>query len=310
MKADAVFEGGGIRGIGFIGALDYLESCGYEWVRIGGTSAGAVVASFAAAGYTAREMRHILAATDLNRFLDKDRVQKVPVVGKVLGFLKENGIYSGDYLEAWMAYLLKRKGIQKFRDVYENGDFRLKVIASDVTKKTKLVLPDDLINYGIDPMEFSIAKAVRMSVSIPFYFKPVTLEYDGGVSYIVDGGVCCNFPLDIFDTNGIPRWPTFGFKFNDPKLSFTAEGKTDPLSFLFDIADTMGARNHDEFMNEENVTRTIFIPTTGVESTEFDIGKERSLKLYKSGYRSAREFLKTWNFEEYVKKYRMKDESA
>lgn len=304
MKADVVFEGGGMRGIGFVGALRCLEGYGFTWEKTAGTSVGAVIAALIAVGYNAKELRDIMTNTNFNKFLDRDRVQRVPVVGKVLGFLKENAIYSGDYLEEWIGQLLKAKGIEKFKDLYKDGDFTLKMIASDVSRKTKLILPYELVKYGINPMDFSIARAVRMSISIPFYFKPVRLNYNGGVSYIVDGAVCCNFPINIFDVEGIPRWPTFGFKFVDPKVSFTAEGKTDPFSLLFDIADTMGGRINVEHLKEENKARTIFIPTMGVESTEFDIGKEKSIKLYKSGFRSAEEFMKDWDFEDYIKKYR------
>jgi NTE family protein len=310
MRADVVFEGGGMRGIGLVGALRCLEGYGFTCERTAGTSAGSVIAALIAAGYTAKEMRDIMVNTNFNKFLDKDRMQKVPVFGKVLGFLKENAIYSGDYLEEWMGKLLKDKSIVKFKDVYKDGDFRLKMIASDVTRKTQLILPHDLIKYGIDPMDFSIARAVRMSISIPFYFKPVRLTHNGEVSYIVDGAVCCNFPINIFDVDGIPRWPTFGFKFVDPKVSFTSEGKTDPFSLLFDIADTMGGKINIEHLKEENKARTIFIPTMGVESTEFDIGREKSIKLYKSGFRSAMEFIRNWDFDEYIKKYREKDVSA
>ena len=75
-----------------------------------------------------------------------------------------------------------------------------------------LILPDDISRYGIDPMEFEIAKAVRMSISIPLYFKPIKFSYENGCSFIVDGGILSNFPIWIFDVEGIPRWPTFGLK--------------------------------------------------------------------------------------------------
>lgn len=41
--ADVVFEGGGIRGIGHIGALNYMEACGWRWVRAAGSSVGALI---------------------------------------------------------------------------------------------------------------------------------------------------------------------------------------------------------------------------------------------------------------------------
>jgi NTE family protein len=304
MKADAVFEGGGMRGIGIVGALTYLESKGYEWQRVAGTSAGAVIAALVAAGYSAQELKKILFDMNFRDFLDKSGQQRFPLFGKAFGFLIEKGIYSGEYVEHWINKLLKAKGVHRFKDVTINGECRLKIIASDITKRRILILPDNLSDYGINPMKFSIAKAIRMSISIPFYFKPVQFAHADGISYIVDGAVCSNFPINIFDVNDIPRWPTIGFKFDSPEISNTKQGKTDPISFLFDIANTLSAEKNREWLKDENLVRTILIPTLGVETTDFNISTRRSLKLFRSGYRGASTFYKSWNFEEYLKKYR------
>ena len=53
LKADAVFEGGGVKGIGLVGAVAFAEEKGYRWVNLAGTSAGAIVAALLAAGYNA-----------------------------------------------------------------------------------------------------------------------------------------------------------------------------------------------------------------------------------------------------------------
>lgn len=304
MKADAVFEGGGMRGIGIVGALTYMESKGYQWQRVAGTSVGAVIASLVAAGYTAREMKKILAHMDFKDFLDKNGLQRLPVLGKALGFLVEKGIYSGDYVEEWIQKLLRAKGIKKFKDVTINGECRLKIIAADITRRRILILPDDLPSYGINPMKFPIAKAVRMSISIPFYFKPVAFSHSDGISYVVDGAVCCNFPINIFDVQGPPRWPTIGFKFDSPEISNTKQGKTDPISFLFDIANTISAEKNREWLKKENLVRTILIPTLGVATTDFNLSSGKSLKLFKSGYRSAAKFYEHWDYKEYLKEYR------
>ena len=83
-----------------------------------------------------------------------------------------------------------------------------------------LVLPGDAAQLGIDPDELEIATAVRMSMSIPVFFKPVTM--DG--HEIVDGGLLSNFPIWLFDTDtGItPSFPTFG-------LLLVAPAQTAPL---------------------------------------------------------------------------------
>ena len=48
--ADAVFEGGGVKGIGLVGALKAFEDDGYEWKNIAGTSAGSIIAALLAVG--------------------------------------------------------------------------------------------------------------------------------------------------------------------------------------------------------------------------------------------------------------------
>lgn len=49
LVADAVFEGGGVKGIGLVGAIAVAEEKGYRWVNVAGTSAGAIVAALLAA---------------------------------------------------------------------------------------------------------------------------------------------------------------------------------------------------------------------------------------------------------------------
>ncbi|HCL50435.1 MAG TPA: phospholipase, partial [Clostridiaceae bacterium] len=55
--------------------------------------------------------------------------------------------------------------------------------------------------------------------------------------------------------------------------------------------DTMTGDNKTVWDKPENLARTILIPTVGVESVEFNISDEKSIKLFKSGYRSAQEFI-------------------
>lgn len=54
-RVDAVFEGGGVKGIALIGAAAVIEASGYQFYNLAGTSAGAIVAALLGAGYTAAE---------------------------------------------------------------------------------------------------------------------------------------------------------------------------------------------------------------------------------------------------------------
>jgi NTE family protein len=151
MKADAVFEGGGVKGIGLVGAICRFEEEGYRWQRLAGTSAGAIVAALLAAGYTGRELKKIIMELDYTQFQDRDKLQCIPLIGKFLGVMIEKGVYSGDKLEEWMEKMLKLKGRSKFKDVALNRESRLKIIATDITKRSILTLPDGLKESFIFP---------------------------------------------------------------------------------------------------------------------------------------------------------------
>ena len=48
LNADLVLEGGGVKGIGFAGAVLVLAEAGYHFKRVAGTSAGAIAATLIA----------------------------------------------------------------------------------------------------------------------------------------------------------------------------------------------------------------------------------------------------------------------
>lgn len=302
MKIDAVFEGGGVKGMAFVGSVCCLEEKNYSFERFAGTSAGSIIAALLAAGYTGKEIKSIMFSTDFNLFISKKSSLKVR---KLYGLLKNKGIHPNDYMEQWLRELLSKKGKVKFKDVSVNGESKLKIIASDITRHEMLILPEDLKNYGLDPMEFDIAKAVRMSTSIPFYFEPYKLYYKDGVSFIVDGGLLSNYPIWIFDIKGVPRWPTLGFNLVGEGQSLTSQGKNDIFSYSLDIVSTMLNRKEDIYIREKDKVRTINIPTLGVKTTDFHMDKATKEKLFKEGYSSTEDFLTKWNFNDYVRRYRI-----
>ena len=308
MNIDAIFEGGGVKGISFCGAITKLEEKEYQFNNLAGTSAGSIIASLLAVGYTGQEIKQILEKLDYNKFISKDFIQSIPIIGKLLGLLFEKGMYDSNYIETWINKLLIAKGKTKFKDVLDtNGKSRLKIIASDITRKEMIIFPDDLIKYGIDPMEFEIAKAVRMSCNIPLFYKPIKLKnnYENINSLVIDGGILSNYPIWIFDADGVPSCPTFGFKLisEDKKSS---KYKVNIFNYIMNIINTIVDEDESFLMRDKDSVRTIYISTFDVSATDFNLSKEIEQKLYQSGYDSVSEFLETWDFQEYIKKYRIK----
>lgn len=307
MNADLVCEGGGVRGIALIGAICRLEKEGYTFQKLAGTSAGAIIASLIAVGYKGRELAEIIFELNFKTLVDKNKLASIPLVGPISSLIKNKGLHSGDAVEKFISEKFKDKGKSKFKDISVNGVSPLKIIAADVTKKELLVLPDDLIKYNINPMEYEIAKAVRMSISIPFYFNPVTICNEKDSSFIVDGGLLSNFPIWLFDVNGIPRWPTFGLNLvSDKDMKIVQANKSNIISYMLAIVNTALSKNEEAYLLNKDAIRTIKIRTFDIEATDFDITKNDMLKLFNSGYDAADEFLKEWNFKAYISKYRTK----
>ncbi len=300
LKADAVFEGGGVKGIGLAGALYYAErEMNIQWQSVAGTSAGAVVAALVASGHSADEIKDIMFDLDFSRFKDEGLADKFFLPGKIFSLLLEKGVYEGRRMELLMEGLLARKGAVSFGDLKIKGEtnprykYRLMVIASDISRGKMLVLPQDIRDYGLDPDRLSVARAVRMSMSIPVFYEPVTVDFlENGVkrkSYIVDGGILSNFPVWLFDQVEDPRWPTFGFRLVEPGRENPRE-INNVMEFLAAIAGTMMEAHDERHIQDANFKRTIAIPTKGVATTEFDITRERKEMLFMSGYNAAREF--------------------
>lgn len=302
---DLVCEGGGIKGIALLGAIYYLNEQGYEFKKIAGTSAGAIVASLLAVGYKGNELKDILFNIDFKKFMDKTPLGKIPIMGPLISILKNKGLFNGDVIENFLEEKFKAKGKTKFKDISIDGTSPLKIITSDITRKKLVVLPDDLKDYHIDDMEFNIAKAVRMSMSFPFAFTPVLIEDNNNSSFFVDGGLTSNFPVWLFDVEGIPRWPTFGLRLkSDDEDKFTAAKDTGLLKYLFNIIDTAISSNEEAYLNNKDSVRTIDIPTFDINTLDFSLSQEKKKKLFNSGYNAAKEFLDKWNFNIYVENYR------
>lgn len=304
MYADLVCKGGGIKGIALIGAIVCLEEHGYKFKRLAGTSAGAIVASLLAVGYSGKEIYDIMENLEYKIMSDKNKLQSIPFVGEPLSLFVNKGLHSGDYIENFLKEKFAQKGKTTFKDIMENNQSNLKIIATDVTKHTLVILPDDLYKYDINPLDFEISKAVRMSISIPIYFNPVILNKKNNPSYIVDGGLLSNFPVWIFDVNGIPKWPTFGLNLYN-NIEKNKHKHIGLIPYLCDIIETSLYTGEDIYFKDKDSIRIINIPSLGISATDFNISKEQMHALYNSGYDCAKDFLNNWNFQDYVKNYRL-----
>lgn len=321
-EADGVFRGGGVKGLALSGAL-----CGFAehptkpittWKNVAGASAGAILACYLATGHTPDQMLELMKKTDFGSFAD------FPLRNKVLGvgnLVYNHGMARGNAFERWFDDVLEGATFAKVRKPMKNGgapEWSLKLIAVDVTTRTLLVLPDDLVHYKwpkkstlIDPDEFKISRAARMSMSIPYFFKPIELEHkDGHKTLIVDGGTLSNFPVWLFDcdpavTGHPPLRPTFGFTLKGGRglgggVSKIRRFAPWGIRFGSDIFHTAQEAWDTRFVSQSTRVRTLAVDAADVGTTEFNLSPERQELLVANGRQAAKDFLDEFELSAYM----------
>ncbi|MDP9134538.1 MAG: patatin-like phospholipase family protein [Actinomycetota bacterium] len=320
-KADLVLEGGGVKGLGLVGAVLHLMRAGYAFPRIAGTSAGSILAAFLAAGASADDLAEIMDRLDYSRVPDRS-APGVPGLSEGIGLLHRAGAHPGDYIHRFIAEELEALGVQTFADLRRKdrkGDanlatyqaYKLVVTATDITRGRLLRLPWDYRLLNRDPDQQLVADAVRASISIPLFFRPVTVcDGDTGEERtLVDGGVLSNFPIEIFDRTdaATPRWPTLGVKVipqlpdgNAKLFPGLAMPQLPPLHLLEQVVAT-AILGHDQTYLEQPCVRrrAIEVDTKEVGVVEFDADKGQRDTVTANGERAAREFLAGWDWERF-----------
>lgn len=319
-EADGVFRGGGVKGIGLAGALsgfaEHPTKPVTTWVNVAGASAGAIIACYLALGHTAPEMVSLLEKTPFASFQDTPGGK----LGAPFNFIARHGLARGVKFEEWFDGVLNQATFSQVRQenpVSGKPDWRLKLIAVDVTNHVLLVLPNDLADYSlpgspakIDPDAFSIARAARMSMSIPYFFEPVTLEKDGRPAVIIDGGTLSNFPVWLFDVDPAsagrpPLRPTFGFTLVGGRSFGGGLGGLRrltpwPVRFGAEIFHTAQSAWDARFVSHSTRVRTVTVKAGDVGTTEFNLSKDRQDALLGRGREAAHDFLETFELAEYM----------
>jgi NTE family protein len=330
---DLVLSGGGVKGVGLVGAVVRLMEAGYHANRVAGTSAGSIVGSIVAAAAMQprgakqlgpEDIRALAMSIDYTKFLDPGAFERIPLLGPAWAILEGRGVYKGDYAHDFVATQLKGLGVETFGDlrldddqVPEHRRYRLVVTATDVTRGQLVRLPWDYRDvYGLNPDEQSVADAVRASMSIPFLFRPVTLTSAAGLeSTLVDGGLLSNYPIDTFDRldGKPPRWPTLGVTLlpnlpagNDKIIPGLAPVRAfSGPRLLEQVLTTMLVGRDQAYLNEPWVSaRTIRVDSTDVGVVEFDASREEIDELYRKGYDAASKFLSGWDESRYRREFR------
>lgn len=185
-----VLSGGGVRGLYYLGFIKYYGERIKQFKNLVGTSIGSFFVVAIALGYNNEELKLHVENT-----MDYSKVKNI----QLFSFLSNLGLDDASKLEHCIKKMIRDKIGRKditFIQLYK--EYGKNVIIPVVCIQTKQVLYLSKDTYP----HMKIWKAIRMSMSVPFLFKPYVYR---GLSY-VDGGIKHNFPIDLYngsDTLGI-----------------------------------------------------------------------------------------------------------
>lgn len=200
-----VFEGAGIRGIAYVGAIRELEdrNCLANVQRVAGTSAGAIAALTVSLGYSAAEMEAIISDLPVQQFNDGRWI----FFGGFYRLARTYGWYRGEAMTQWLHQVIEQKtgnGNITFSALHACGYRDLYVTGTSVNQQRVLVF-----SHQTYP-NMKVKDAVRISMNVPLYFQAVWIDQEGRVldpenasgefDIAVDGGVAANFPIALFDS--------------------------------------------------------------------------------------------------------------
>ena len=313
-----------MKGIALVGAVTALDEAGYAFPRVAGSSAGAIVASLVAALTSAGEpvsrLADVMRTVDYRRFRDPGGLGRLPVVGRALSLLVRDGLYDGRYLEDFLTGALGELGVRTFGDLRlpasdpaleglpEGRGYRLVVTVSDLSRRRLARLPWDFPSYDADPDDQPVARAVRASAAIPFFFRPVRQPTAAGEATWVDGGLLSNFPVDLFDRSDSaePRWPTFGVRLTTrPPTPPVTRPVDNPVEIALAALDTLLTDQGSAYLEDPcTVERTVFVPTSEVSVVDFELDRATQERLYDAGRTAVADFLRGWDFAAHVARCR------
>lgn len=294
MKIDAVFSGGGVKAYALIGALQSIDANELEFERVAGTSAGAIMAAFIAAGYRTDEIGELIRDLDIQKLLDPPKISSIIPITKWLFLYFRMGLYKGDKLERWLHTQLGYKDIYTFNDLKKDS---LKVVVSDISLGKMVVIPDDMQRiYGIDPKYFPVSKAIRMSAGYPYFFVPKKLPgKTKRKSLIVDGGLLSNFPLWIFENEQEQKVrPVLGVKLNAYPEKQEPRKINNALDMFHALFSTMLQAHDARYISTSHKDNILFIPVKQVAAMNFSISGTEKEQLISQGKENANQFLKKW----------------
>lgn len=272
MKLGIALSGGGIRGIAHAGVLKALEDNKIKIDIIGGTSAGSLIASLYAMGYSPYYI-YILFKRYASELV---AINSAPILTGMSGLMLNKkvslkGLKTGKSLETIYNQIAYKRGIRKISQI----KMPLVIPTVDIMNSKEYVftnrIPKNAENKEQYITDITVGKAVRASSSFPAVFMPCEWHKHA----FMDGGALDNVPVNEVRKQGA-----------DKVLAVTFDAdKIDEDSNIMDIVmktiDIMGNKISEESLESSDYVISVYTDKVGL----LDAHKLDS--CYKYGYNAV-----------------------
>ena len=258
MKIGLALSGGGIRGIAHAGVLQALEDNDIKVDMIGGTSAGSLVASLYAMGYSPVEI-HTAFKENASKIV---KASHMPILSGIGNYLKNKkitltGLRSGESLEETYNKLAKEKGITNLEQI----TMPLVIPSVDLITCKEYVFTNKVPNIENKEQyitDISIGKAVRASSSFSAVFSPCVYKKYA----FIDGGALDNTPVNEVKKQGADKVIAVTFQ-SDP---ITEESNI--MDIVMKTIDIMGSKISEESLEMSDLVLNVVTDKTGLLDTQ------------------------------------------
>lgn len=165
MRVGLTLGSGGAKGLSHIAFLKVFDELGVKPTVLSGTSIGAIIAAFYAAGMDGRQIEGLFDGMGIRK------------IGRLMdpSIFSNSGLLKGRKVEAFLAENLPVKR-------FEELTIPLKIVATDFWKREEVVFDSG-----------DLLKAIRASIAIPVVLEPLVVE--GRI--LTDGGTVNPLPYDL-----------------------------------------------------------------------------------------------------------------
>lgn len=262
MKLGIALAGGGIRGIAHAGVLKALEDNNIKVDIIGGTSAGSLVASLYAMGYSPYYI-YILFKRYSKELVE---INTGPIISGIGNFMINKkssfkGLKSGKDIEAIYNKIAHKKGIRKISEI----DMPIVIPTVDISNSKEYVItnkiPQNEENIEQYITDITVGKAVRASSSFPAVFTPCEFKNHA----FMDGGALDNVPVHEVKKQGADK--VIAVKFDADPITVDSN----IMDIIMKTIDIMGNKISEESLEMSDMVLSVYTDKVGL----LDIRKTR-----------------------------------